>query len=367
MSMRETESAIREVDHVLCEVFEGLRMAPGSVCMIACQYLRNWGIGVTEANSAFIEQTSLNGYSWQWKSSSSLTHQMINNASSRAGITYNNNQLNQMLASMVTGVIGAMVESGGSRNGKIRVLDIGAGDGKTTIAVLDYMKSMDLEGLAGHCKFILLDPSPTALAAAHARIGERGYVPPVGGSLYDYLDECPRPVDIVISNAVFHHFSFPGFLGRIHEGMAEDGVMVAGDWHTTIWSQPAFIVPILRMLGAGQEKVRLFETTFGVRQGDLERLERGLSPMQRESNRRMLEYERYLVEELQGSSQRRASPLLLFEAHESLDDRLAKYRERGFATDIEELRKKRWCKGVKNNVRTPKSRYELGAVALVSK
>jgi hypothetical protein len=86
-----------------------------------------------------------------------------------------------------------------------------------------------------------------------------------------------------------------------------------------------------------------------------------------ESNRRMLEYERYLAEELKGTGDGQKCPLLLFEAHESLADRLHKYRENGFVTDIEELRKKRWCRNVKGNVRTPKARYELGAVALVAK
>jgi 2-polyprenyl-3-methyl-5-hydroxy-6-metoxy-1,4-benzoquinol methylase len=348
---------------VLDEVFKGLRMAPGSVCMIACQYLKNWGIHVNEDNQEFIEGKSLDGYRRQWRSSSSLTHQMINNASSKAGITYNNNQLNQMLASMVMGVIEEMAKVVLGR--RIRILDIGAGDGKTTIAVLDQMKSMGQEQLAGCCKFILLDPSPTALAAAYTRIGDRGVVLPIGGTLEDYFEEDPRPLDMIISNAVFHHFSFPTFLGKINEKLVDDGVMIVGDWHTTIWSQPAFIVPILRMLNAEESKIRLFEMTFNVKKGDLEGHERELTPMQRESNRRMLEYEKYLSEELKGTEQ--ASPLLLFEAHESLDDRMAKYREKGFVTDLEELKKKRWCSSIKSNVRTPKSKYELGAVAMVSK
>ncbi len=363
MNLRESEAAIIEVDRILEEVFRGLRMAPGSVCMIACQYLKNWGIAVTEDNRDKIERISLEGYRGQWKSASTLTHQMINYASSKAGITYNNNQLNQMLASMALSAIEEMVRDGNGR--KIRILDIGAGDGKTTIAILDQMKSMGQESLAERCKFILLDPSPYALASAHTAIGERGTILPIGGTLDDYLEEDPRPLDMVISNAVFHHFSFPTFLGRIHEKLAQDGVMVIGDWHTTIWSQPAFMVPILRMLGAEESKIRRFEMEFNVKRGDLEQLEKRLTPMQRESNRRMLEYERYLSEELRNSKQ--ATQLLLFEAHESLDDRLGKYRQTGFVTDLAELRKKRFCRKAKINVRTPKANYELGAVTMVAR
>jgi len=364
MNMRETHGAIAEVDHILDDVFRGLRMAPGSICMIACQYLKNWGIMVNDENREFIEEKSLDGFRRQWRSSSSLTHQMINNASSRAGITYNNNQLNQMLASMAMGVIEEMARDCAGKK-RIRVLDIGAGDGKTTIAVLDQMRSMGQEQLAGRCKFILLDPSPVALAAAHTRIGERGAVLPIGGTLEDYFDEDPKSPDIVISNAVFHHFSFPTFLGRIYEKLADDGVMVVGDWHTTIWSQPAFIVPILRMLNAEESKIRRFEMVFNVKKGDIERFERELTPMQRESNRRMLEYENYLSMELKGTEQ--ATPLLLFEAHESLEDRMGKYRDTGFVTDLNELKEKKWCGSIRSNVRTPKSKYELGAVALVAK
>lgn len=268
-----------------------------------------------------------------------------------------------MLASMALAVIEEMSKSGAGK--KIRILDIGAGDGKTTIAVLDQMKSMGQESLAEHCKFILLDPSPVALASAHTRIGDRGTILPIGGTLEDYLEEDPRPMDMVISNAVFHHFSFPTFLGRIREKLAEDGVMVVGDWHTTIWSQPAFIVPILRMLGAEEPKIRRFEMEFNVKRGDQEQLEKQLTPMQRESNRRMLEYERYMSEELRNSNQ--TTQLLLFEAHESLDDRLGKYRDIGFVTGLEELKKKRFCRKAKINVRTPKANYELGAVTMVAR
>jgi 2-polyprenyl-3-methyl-5-hydroxy-6-metoxy-1,4-benzoquinol methylase len=363
-----SQEGILEIDKVLSGLFDGFRLIPGSICRIANQYLSNWGIAVTEENKGWIEARSLDSYEYEWSQSDDSYYRAINIATTKAGIEFNNEGLNDTLANKTALVIEAMLEDDKRR--EFKILDVGAGNGATTMKVLDVMKIRGLdESIFRRCHFYLLEPSDKALRKALETMRERkaaSKVSPIGMTVQDHLDTVSdNSYDLVISNAVFHHMSFPDYLSRVYSMLAEDGVMIVGDWHTTIWSQPAFMLPILKALGAPGDRIRDFETFFGVMKGDYERLLRSLPESERESNYFMLEYERHLAEELRGFSGH--SKLYMLEAHESLSDRLRNYERAGFTVDLEELRQHHKAfLDMKRNVNKLK-RKELGAVVAMGK
>ncbi len=340
MEMRETFEAVEELDDTIGGIFKGLRMVPGSVCRIAGQYLRNWGVAVNEETKAAIERRSLESYLDEWKRSGPRFHQAINTATTRAGIGFNNRNLNETVAGKAVDVIEGTFR-GAQKPGTYRILDIGAGDGATSLAVLNAMKAVGTDRrIVSNLCFDLLDVSEDALSEAKKKIEQRAMV---GGTfattLQNYLERVPDGFyDMAVSTAVLHHMTFPDYLSQLNRKLAPDGVMIVGDWHTTIWSHPAFMVPILNALGANYGRVRGFEMLFNIRKGDYGRLFNALPEEERESNRLMLAFEQRLAEELSGPSGR--SLLCILESHESLAERIAQYRENGFEVDIDELRAK---------------------------
>jgi SAM-dependent methyltransferase len=364
----DSQEGILEIDKVLGGLFEGFRLIPGSICRIANQYLGNWGIAVTEGNREWIEARSLESYEYEWSQSDDSYYRAINVATTKAGIEFNNEGLNDTLANKTALVIEAMLRDDKRR--EFRILDIGAGNGATTMKVLDVMKIRGMDpDIFRRCHFYLLEPSDKALRKALETMREKkagSRVSPIGMTVQDHLETTSdRSYDLVISNAVFHHMSFPDYLCQVHSKLAEDGVMIVGDWHTTIWSQPAFLLPILKALGAPGERIREFETFFGVMKGDYERIFKALPEGERESNYFMLEYERHLAEELRGFAGH--SKLYMLEAHESLSDRLASYEKAGFTVELEELSQNHKAfVGMKRNVSKLK-RKELGAVVAMGK
>ncbi len=337
MEVRDTAAAIEELDRTVDGIFRGLRMVPGSICRISGQYLRNWGIVVNGATKVDIQRLSLESYLDEWRRSGPQFHQAINTATTKAGIAFNNRNLNETLAGKAVDIIEGHMRT----QRPYRILDIGAGDGATSLAVLNAMKAVgtDKKVLSTLC-FDLLDVSEDALSEAKKKVEQRAAV---GGTfattLQNYLEMVPDGFyDMAISTAVLHHMTFPDYLAQLNRKLAPDGVMIVGDWHTTIWSHPVFMVPIMNALGANYGRVRGFEMLFNIKKGDYERLFNALPPEERESNRLMLAFEQRLADELNGPGGR--ALLCILEGHESLAERVSQYRDNGFETDIEELRAK---------------------------
>jgi hypothetical protein len=142
--------------------------------------------------------------------------------------------------------------------------------------------------------------------------------------------------DMVLSNAVFHHMSFPDYLTHISNSLAEGGVMITGDWFTTLFESPAYAVSVLHELGAKPDKVELFESVFGIDGDKKAEWDARLTFEQRKANEKVLKYIGALAKETKGFE--KGSRLYFLEAFESLGDRLEKMEGAGLVTDLDELR-----------------------------
>lgn len=348
MEMAKTIPELERLDKWFRELCEGLEYKPGSIFRIAGQYLKNWGIIIDDENRGWIDEMSLLSYKQEWKGASKRTLDAIRVGGTRAGLTLGNEELNEILAEMAVDVLMSM------NDGKRTFLigDIGAGTGDTSMAILDDLsKSNEGRDIMRRCHFYLLEPAFGEMTRAKDaiegfRIGIEGETEvEIGHTMVNQTMETHFPMlprgpmfDLIVSNAVFHHMAFPTYLERIHEKLADDGVAVIGDWHTTIWQYPAFVVPILVDLGLEASKLEEFKTRFCIKEQDREQHEKALRRDQAESNKKMYLFERMLGEEF--AMLEPEERLLFLEAHESLADRLTKIRESGFCVDLSELKEK---------------------------
>ena len=157
-------------------------------------------------------------------------------------------------------------------------------------------------------------------------------------SLEEFLDSRGRnKFDVVISSAALHHFSFGTHYEKLYEMMAEDGVLVIGDWHNNLLSHPANVARLIRDLGASQEQVRRFELLFDVRTDDVHDFEMKLSEPQRKANKDFRNFVIAMANEMRCFDD--SGKLFFLEALELLEEREEKIRKAGFETDIDLLRK----------------------------
>jgi hypothetical protein len=370
--LSEDISELKQIDLFLGSVCNGLAMTPGSIFRIAGQYLPNWGIGVNKSkNENWIEERSRNAYYEEWESGTGDANVAIEKAIEKAGLEYGNKDMNDVLADTVVRILHDMSGLIQDRTREFAIIDIGAGTGDTTVAILDAMQSSSVtEALASKCHFYVLEPSFKRLEEVFERLEEHPLKPRktlISSNLEEYLRTVRREsFNMVVSNAVFHHMGFLTHLRLLRESLANNGIMVIGDWHTTLWQHPAYLAPILRKLGASDIDVRRFENFFNVRRGDVELVESRLTPMQLEANYQMLAYVTALADELKNVGAK--SQLRFFEAHESLEDRLGKLKSAGFETNLEEL--KRNYNGfihMKSNTRHLYQKSDIACVTAVAK
>lgn len=347
MEPARTIEEIGRADLVFQNICAELVYPPGSIFRVTFQHFRNWGIEVNEQNRAWLERGSVGSYVEEWKRGTKLSNDAIEAATARANLPHGNASLNDKLGSMAVCLLRDMI---GGRE-RIVIADVGAGAGDTTKAVLDYldiMEEADAEWLQVIRKlhFYLIEPSHERLGAAKKSIENHPinhkHKVPYTLVTSNHDDHLPMlqsgSVDMVISNAVFHHMTFPTYLHQLREKLADDGVMVIGDWYTVIWKHPAFVFPMLKRLGMSDRGLEQFMMQFNLTQGGIYALEKELEPYQLESNSLMTDYEIKVAEEFQRIP--RESRLYFLEAHESLDDRLLKVAEAGFENDPKELREK---------------------------
>jgi len=337
-------SSIRELealDRRLAYLAKDLSIRPGSIFRIACQYLGNWGIELNETNRKWIEAKSVESYIAEWKYGGKGLDDAIERAVKRAGLSRGNFDLNTMLAEMTVQIILSMHDE----KRVFRICDIGAGAGSTSEALLDRLATVMGEetGRQFARRFIelyLVEPSMVRLSEAFVKL-EGNKLKPKNCELicapHTHIGRLrDGEFDFVISSAVFHHMSFPRYLSQTRQKLAEDGVMVIGDWYHLLCHHPAYIVPLLLALEISPEKLMLFKHIFNVDEGDEARIDAMLTPQQLDSKQKALLYLAALGEEMRPVNN---ACFMFLEALESFGDRKRKIKEAGFETDIAALRK----------------------------
>lgn len=353
---------LKGLDNLVHDICEGIRHPIGSIFRVPWQYLRNWGVEVDTDNAHQIEKLSIESYQKEWERSINETYAAIKAATIGAGFRKDNRDLNDAVGSLAMNAVWGMMDADPTR--EFKIADIGAGEGETTIAVLDYMRLGIEQGrinpeILERCKFELIEPSPDALfnpgkegeGGAYQRLrghpirkhGKLNFTL-IGNETHEFLAEMTSGnFDMVLSSAVFHHMTFPTYLDLVEDGLKDDGVLVIGDWYTRIWQYPVFVADVLQALNMDPGRLREFKQLFSIKEGDLELRLRELN----ESDERELTTYKLMIDfvvkignEFLRNNIPPESRLFFLEGHEGFEDRLGKIKDAGFEHEMRELREK---------------------------
>lgn len=335
--------SVEEVDDFLAKVTRDIGIEAGTVCRIARQYLHNWLNGASNIDEESMDTICDSSQAMEWKNGGRGLDFTIHNAIRAAGLDKDNRDLNSMVAEMAVSILLSM------HDGKrvFEICDIGAGTGETTKAFLKKIIEVRGEKEGGEfisrfVKLRLIDPSMHRLVFAFDSITSSDIRPlsfmiePSGIGNY-FPSVVDGKVDMVISSAALHHMPSDNYLKDIYRKTAPDGVMVMGDWHHSVFSHPAMILPLLSAKGYTDNGVAAYKRFFGIKEGDFERIEKQLTLSEREDNAAVI---RFLAALADCKREVPGADFHFFEATESFRERKAKLAAAGFEIDMEELRQK---------------------------
>ena len=276
-------------------------------------YLNEWGDGRANPPSQWIRA--------------------IKDASHSSGLVGVDQGLNTTIAEFVKLVILAMNEK--DKHDEYRLVDIGCGDGETSVSV---MRALFVDSLHEQIELRISDVSIDCRQRAEKSLesfftSRRHKLISSGGIEKDVLTSLDEgSVDIIISNAVFHHFTDESYIKRILRVLRPGGFVIAGDYHTTVWHYPVLVASFLEQLGANAEALHEFRTFF--RTGAITHVNSKLAKEEIQANKEMVTFWRELSRLI---ITRGINPSPVFEAHESSQQRLDKFRQNGLETDLIEI------------------------------
>ena len=202
-----------------------------------------WGVEWnTEEDYWGLVALSEAAYKQEWEMTGSAGHDDISTAAENAGLGNANQRLNEAVARIVA------VEAA-ARGHPLRLLDIGAGSGDTTLSILKAIK--DRDGLF----YTLVDPAERALGEARSRLRKTGLSSGRHFELHCASDIETTTVldsgsfDIIVAVASLHHHSdIHEPIGALSGLLAPGGLLVVGDWHNTVWEHPSRVLELLKRL-----------------------------------------------------------------------------------------------------------------------
>ena len=319
----------------------GTPIVIGSISRIVESALPNWGIlvGSSDTNALLaLRQVSNSSYLTEWAGRGdgnppSRWNQIIIEATKESGLVGVYEGLNATVAEFVRAVIKTLESFPTNSSRDYVILDIGCGVGATSIAT---MQALSRAGLTEKVRLIINDVSRESRQAGENSLApyfpERGYkLTTLAGQEEMALPTLPEEsVDIVITNAVLHHFTNSNYLRRIKRILRPGGFIISGDYHTTIWHHPILMEKFLEELGASRDVLSAFRTFFGINSESFSNFTRSQKNIELQANAQMVNFWTKLSFFI---ARERFRPSPVFEAHESSAQRLARFAAAGFETD----------------------------------
>jgi len=269
---------------------------------------RTWGIEFKDRRDfKRLVESSEEAYSREWKSAHNARHEDISRTAQAAGLGSANQRLNERVAA----VIGRLARR---FDRSIRILDLGAGTGATTLSIWKRLPSSDRV----RTDWTLVDPGLHSHVAALAACRTVGIpsesVAHYTGRDLDVLPDFRDSFDIVVSVAAIHHHAWlePVFRG-IADALKPGGFVVIGDWHNRLSTHPALVLSLLEQLDWShkEEDLRRFRQTHPIA------LRRPRKTVRQESERADQQIIRFWVKHAR--SRRKPAAALVLEGHRPVE------------------------------------------------
>jgi SAM-dependent methyltransferase len=231
-------ASIKDIDTRLKDTDALIKAIPvlnsGSLLRISMSDYRNWGIRVDGNNSDYLKSEARAAYMIEWKETGDNINALVAMGSKLAGLSDVNANMCKRIGEIVASNYKPSV-----------VLDLGTGTGHPSFEVYTALQAKGIKASKKDTLF-LNDPSKQRLTIANATITgmpfwggeELRVLAGVSQDLRLLQNMDKESVNIIISNAAIHHHSDNDHLHAANEVLVPKGWFVNGDWHESMWQQP---------------------------------------------------------------------------------------------------------------------------------
>lgn len=328
---------ITEFDRAFCKISNelGLPVRTGSLLRVSEEAYDKWDIRTTPENREALWRASECSYLTDVKDQ--MDHPDIDIVLKTERRMDIERGMSRLMAALTKTFLIAL----GERRDRLSVCDIPARDGKLSCAIASQIR-YKAESFFDRTEFHLVDCASPKLAVAQESMKLRMPAERIHTYCNDnarFVDEMQNAkFDIIVSLSHLHHKSFlTDYLRKLHGMLADDGVLIIGDWHSAIFHHPDNTKRLLRRIGANERKLDELNSHFGPELMAPDRNVK-LRPDECAAIEEHFDYWEGVADKVRRSSVLSRMRIHFLEAHDTSKARRMKLDEAGFTTDLDRIR-----------------------------
>ena len=251
---------IEQFDREYWEVTKGLPFRTGSILRAPSSAYRHWGIQITEDNRRELSEMA------DWYREKDATEREANQEIEKIEKSSQSTSIRARMAKMAGDMTKEVLRSVDDGKREIRICNLGASTGQVAVAVAAALnRDSRTAGILERTTFHLVDYSGRKLALA--KKGLEMYKPghirqhPIRDN--EFFDETRYEFDAVVCLGHLHKKPFLDILTKIHSSLVDKGVLVSGDWHSSLCDEPSFMYQLLEMMGLEKRRLDTFRELMG--------------------------------------------------------------------------------------------------------
>lgn len=251
---------ICEFDKNTWEVLKDLPIRTGSLLRVPSEYYEYWRIRITEEN----RQQLIDEHN-RFREQDYQERERDTDISGREKTSLSISMRDSMTRFMAV-ITKELMQASDDGKREFNILDLATGAGQTVSAIASALWiDLTTRELLERTSFHLVDYSGRKLDRAEEELRSYG---PNRIEVYKkrddiFLDITPERFDIVLSLCHFHKKPFlQDTLERVYKVLAKKGVLISGDWHSTLCNHPIYILQLLERMGIDAWRVNLFRDLF---------------------------------------------------------------------------------------------------------
>ncbi|MFH0884818.1 MAG: class I SAM-dependent methyltransferase, partial [Candidatus Micrarchaeota archaeon] len=243
-------------DREFWEITKGLPVRTGSLMRLSSDSFSRWRIGLTEENRQMIkdkgDEFRIKDYCEMEKDSS------IESMEATIWSTMMRNSMVRVIVHFAKEILSALDD--GKR--EFNVCELASGYGNNSVSLAAAFLAQGLNDILARTNFLLVDYSAEKLKRAKEKLQPYQPASIITASVNDeeFLSSTDVRFDAILSVCHMHKRPFLGdLLEKAHGTLKKKGVIISGDWHSSLSDHPALLFQLLQRMGTDARKLRLFQ------------------------------------------------------------------------------------------------------------
>jgi SAM-dependent methyltransferase len=252
--------SINEFDRETWEVTKELPIRTGSILRVPSSAYHRFRIGITDENREQLKEKAD-----EYRQKDYDEREKDRNIGKAEKTEFSVSMRNSMIRAMVRfakEIITA--EDDGQR--EFRIVDLTTGLGHTVTSIASALfAGEETRSILERTSFYLVDYSKSKLGRVEEALNrfDPAKVETFDGRDEDFLSTTSARFDIVLSLCHFHKKPFlEDVLASVHKVLSKKGVLVSGDWHSSLCNHPIYVLQLLEMMGLETHRIKLFKGFF---------------------------------------------------------------------------------------------------------